>query len=575
MTAELLTGFTDVTIERDVELAMQDGVVLRSDIYRPKTNADLPVVLMRLPYDKRSAASSFVQAHPSWYASQGYIVVAQDVRGRYASDGEFYPFENETSDGVASIEWASKLPGSTGKVGMNGFSYMGQTQLLAARERPQGLAAIAPGFTASQLYDGWTYNSGALALAFSTTWSMFLALETAARNGDAAALGTLGQSIGIAPDLAWVLPLEAYPPLQDSHAPYFFDWLEHNTYDDYWSRWSIDADYSRINVPAIHIGGWYDIFLTGTTKNFNGLREGAGAAVARDNQKLLLGPWAHMPWTPIGSFEAEAPTSIDMDDWHIRWFDQFLKGEDRGVLDSPVTVHLLDGGWRDYDEWPPPQAVDEQWFFHSDGRANSKFGDGTLTRAAPGDERPDLFIYDPAVPTPSIGGHSCCLNSITPMGRADQNTIEVSQMVLVYTSEPATADFDIVGNVEVSLYAASSAIDTDFTARLCIVSPDGVSTNLQEGIVRARYRDSLTDPTMITPGEVYGFTITLGPVGARIAAGSRIRVNVASSDFPQWDRNLNTGGPTTGEGRMSAKLATQTVLHNSAYPSHITIPTMR
>ena len=439
MTIETLPG-TAVTVERDVPATMRDGTVLRADVYRPSGPAagglgdGVPVLLSRSPYDKRVNVSTFGNAHPAWYASHGYMVVTQDTRGRYTSEGDFYPFAYEMDDGYDTVEWAATLPGSNGDVGMFGFSYVGATQLLAAVTRPPSLRAIAPGFTASQYYDGWTYNGGALAAAFVCYWANLLALGSAVRAGDRAAVDALSASLGGAEGWFWWLPMSEFPPLQGGYAPYFYDWVEHCTYDDYWKRWSIDADYSRIEVPALHFGGWWDVFLDGTVKNFTGLSAGAGTDEARGAQKLLLGPWTHMPWTPVSRCGGDGPSTNEIDDWQLRWFDHTLKGIDTGVLDHPVTVFTLDGGWRDLDGWPPSDTAAEDWYIHSGGRANSKFGDGTLDRVPPAAEPPDIFVYDPGVPIPSMGGHSCCFDTITPMGPADQHQAEVSRMILVYTS---------------------------------------------------------------------------------------------------------------------------------------------
>ena len=536
-------GMPDVTVEWDVPARMRDGTTLYADIYRPVTDALLPVLLMRSPYDKRNATSPFGHAHPVWYAQQGYVVVIQDCRGRVASEGEFYPYLHESRDGWDTVEWAAGLRGSNGQVGMWGFSYVGATQLLAAVERPPSLTAIAPAFTASQYYEGWTYNGGALSLAFVLYWANLLALDTAQRAGDRAAFESLGASLAEAPGWFWFTPLKEYPPLSDGYAPWFYDWLEHPTYDGYWKRWSIDEDYSRITVPALHVGGWYAVFVSGTVQNFSGLRSQAGAQSAREGQKLLLGPWTHMPWSPLGSAEGHLPATLDIDDWHVRWFDQMIKGRDTGVLDSPVTVHLYNGGWRHYDDWPPSAVEYQDWFIHSGGRANSKFGDGRLSREGPGEEPADLFVYDPGMPSASQGGHSCCFDTITPMVPADQHDSECSRMVLVYTSEPLPRPMTLVGDVTVDMWAATTAADTDWTARLCVVDSGGISTNLQEGIIRARYRRSRSDPTPIRPDRVHRYAIELGPVGAFIEAGHRLRLVLGSSDFPQWDRNMNTGGP--------------------------------
>lgn len=567
-------GVPDVTVERDVAARMRDGATLYADVYRPVTDTLLPVLLMRSPYDKRNAIAPFGSAHPVWYASQGYMVVIQDSRGRATSEGEFYPYLHEMSDGYDTVEWAARLPGSDGRVGMWGFSYVGATQLLAAVERPPSLAAIAPAFTASQYYDGWTYNGGALSLAFVLYWANLLALDSAHRAGDRSAFEALGASLAEAPGWFWFAPLRDYPPLSDGYASWFYDWLDHPTYDDYWRRWSIDEDYSRITVPALHVGGLYDIFVSGTVRNFSGLRAEGGSETARNGQKLLLGPWTHMPWSPLGSSEGSPPNTIGIDDWQVRWFDQMIKGKDTGVLDSPVTVHLYDGGWRHYDDWPPSGVRYQDWFIHSGGRANSKYGDGALSRKGPGEEPPDLFVYDPALPSPSQGGHSCCFDTITPMGPADQHASETSRMVLVYTSDPLADEMTLVGDVSVTLWAATTARDTDWTARLCAVDEGGVSTNLQEGIIRARYRQSLSDPTPIQPDRVYEYKIDLGPVAALVKAGHRLRLVLASSDFPQWDRNMNTGGPLFAEPSTAGTPATQTVLHNISHPTRITLPVL-
>ncbi len=573
-TTEKLPGL-GVTIERDVSAAMRDGTVLRADVYRPQTSAALPVLLMRTIYDKRSGTPTFGSAHPAWFAAQGYVVAVQDCRGRYASDGDFYPYLHEMEDGYDSVEWAATLPGSSGRVGMMGFSYVGATQLLAAVMRPPSLASITPAFTASQYYDGWTYNSGAFALAFIGYWANLLAMETAERAGDIEVRSQLGAALGNAPAWYWSLPISEYPPLQMPYAPYFHDWVAHSTYDDYWRRWSIDEDYSRIDVPALHVGGWYDVFISGTVKNFTGVRERGGSDATRDAQKLVIGPWAHMPWTPVSRLGSSGPSTMDIDEWLIRWFDHTLKGVETGVLDRAVTAFTLDGGWQEFDTWPPAAVRSEDWYIHSGGRANSKFGDGRLDGLPPEDEPPDLYVYEPGVPVPSMGGHSCCFDTITPMGPADQHGAEVSRMMLVYTSDPLEKDITLVGDVTVTLFAATSATDTDFTARLCVVDPAGTSVNLQEGILRARYRDSLSDPKLLKPGEVYELTVELGPVGATVEAGSRLRLDISSSDFPMWDRNLNTGNVPLTDGPLDSTPATQTILHSRAYPSRVSLPVLR
>jgi putative CocE/NonD family hydrolase len=573
--ARPMPGYSSVTVEHDVPARMRDGVTLYADVYRPATPGRYPVILFRHPYDKAPVAS-LTYAHAAWYARHGYVVVNQDVRGRHASEGRWYPFEHEADDGEETVEWAARLPGANGRVGMLGFSYYGATQLQAALRRPPSLTCVCPGMTGSQYFDGWTYNQGAFALAFAASWATFLAMGEAKRRGDAVATAAMHRAFLGGMSLYGGLPLRDYPPLAGNDlAPYFRDWLEHSTYDDYWRRFSIDTDYSRIDVPALHVAGWYDIFLSGTVTNFQGLRRGAGSPASRGRQKLLVGPWYHIPWTPMpGAVHLGLQASNQaVNDWQIRWFDQFLKDEDTGVLDAPVTLFVMgDNAWRDEKDWPPPGTRFVDYYLHSGGLANSSTGDGRLDREPPGNEPSDLFSYDPLFPVPSAGGHSCCFPNVAPMGMEPQGLPEAFNSVLVYTSPPLSRDLEVTGPVTATLYAVSSAVDTDFTVKLCDVWPDGRSFNIQEGIVRARYRESLSRPTLITPDEIYEYRIDLGPTANVFKAGHRIRVDVSSSDFPQWDRNLNTGGALGEENLARAVVANQVLLHEGRHPSRITLP---
>jgi uncharacterized protein len=563
----------DLSVEQNVPCRMRDGITLYADVYRPTNGGPHPVLLMRNPYDKTKGQNNVGYAHPSWYASQGYMVVMQDCRGRWSSEGDFYPFRNEAEDGYVTVEWAARLPGADGRVGMYGFSYPGATQLLAATLRPPSLATMCPGFTGSQYYEGWTYNQGAFALAFAVSWAAFLAIDSARRRRDDAAVAVLLEALYV--DMHrwnWRLPLEEYKELFEQDAPYFLDWMDHYTYDSYWRQWSIDTDYSRIDVPALHIGGWYDTFISGTVSNFLGLRRGGVDGGAGRSQKLVIGPWYHMPWAPLGEGTPEDVGARTVDDLQIRWFDHFMKGRDTDVLNAPVTLFVMGEGWRDFDDWPPSGVNMVEYFFHSGGRANSATGDGSLSRSPPVDESPDVYTYDPLTPNPSLGGHSCCWEApITPMGPSCQAASEAWPNMLVYTTAALEHDITVIGDVVVTLYASSSAVDTDFTARLCVV--DGsCSLNVQEGIIRARFRESLSEPKLLIPGRVYEYRILLGPVGIRVPAGRRLRVDICSSDFPQWDRNLNTGGPLGVEGASAALVATQAVFHNRQHPSRITLP---
>jgi putative CocE/NonD family hydrolase len=568
-------GYPALEVERNVPCVMRDGVTLMADIYTPSEGGPFPVILIRLPYDK-TGAENISYAHPAWYANRGYIVVAQDTRGRYASEGDWYPFKHEAEDGYDTIEWVAKLPRSNGRVGMYGFSYAGAAQLLAAILRPPSLATMSPAMTGSQYYEGWMYNQGALSLAFAASWAASLGINSAKRRADDAAMTTYTAAFAGAMGWHWSLPLKEHSALKTGDTDYFFDWLAHPTYDDYWRQWSIDENYGRIDVPAIHIAGWYDIFLAGTVKNFVSLKCEAGSDRARRNQQLVIGPWFHIPWKPIVGEASENASPTLVDDLQLAWFDRYLDGTAEHLDEPPVKLFVMgEDKWRTFVSWPPPESTPTLFYLHSAGRANSSFGDGELNCDPPGTEPPDIFTYDPGIPNLSQGGHSCCFTFAAPMGPADQSASESFTQVLVYTSEPIAVDLLLIGDVSVVLYAATTAVDTDWTARLCRVDETGTSINLQEGIVRARYRESLTDPSLLEPNRVYEYTIPLGPVGVRISAGHRLRLSISSSDFPHWDRNLNTGGSLGAEGPSSAITATQSVIHSAEHPSHVILPVMR
>jgi putative CocE/NonD family hydrolase len=553
---------------------MRDGTLLYADVYRPKGEGPWPVLLLRHPYDK-TQAENISYAHPSWYARYGYIVVVQDVRGRWMSEGEWYPFRHEEEDGCDSIAWAAGLPGSNGQVGMYGFSYAGATQLLSAVYQPPHLRTIMPALTGSDYYDGWTYRGGALHHAFTQSWATSLALDTARRRHDYALEGSIAAALGN----AWAnyyIPPQYFPFInQAGLAPYYYDWLKHDTYDDYWKRWSLRPRYVQIRVPALHIAAWYDVFLEGTLENYTSLRVQAASHHAQQNQKLVVGPWYHMPWHQhVGDFDFGEAGRNCVDALQVLWLDKHLRGE-RNQLDNepPVALFVMgENRWRFENEWPVPQAKPTRFFLHSGGRANSLNGDGRLDQQNPDDELPDVFTYDPRLPVMSVGGHSCCVDTLTPMGAFDQRAQEYRNDVLVYTSETLAEDVTVIGKVEVTLYAASTAVDTDFTAKLVDVYPDGQAINVGEGILRARFRESLEQPIPIEPERVYAYKILVGSTAIAFKAGHRIRVEISSSNFPTFDRNSNSGKPLAEAGPADWFVATQTVFHDGRYPSCIVLP---
>ncbi len=559
----------DVTIEYGVAVKMRDGVVLRADVYRPKAEGKFPVLLQRTPYDRRGGGG-----FGSRGAARGYVVIYQDVRGRYASEGEWYTFKHESEDGYDTVEWAAALPYSDGKVGMFGGSYVGATQMLTAIAAPPHLAGVFPIVTASNYHDGWTYQGGAFEQWFSESWTTGLAQDTLTRR--------VSREKNPVPQWTWKLPLTSYPVLNpdtEDLAPYFLDWLAHPNYDSYWKQWTIEDQHSKILVPAYHVGGWYDIFQGGTWRNYVGIKAHGGSDAARRGQRLMIGPWFHGPFdgrTGELDFGPAARSadgrSFDTDEVILRWYDYALKGVTGGIeREKPVRIFVMgENAWREEDDWPLARAKSTRYYLHSTGSANSLLGDGTLSTEAPKTETPDHFLYNPTEPVPTRGGGLCCDNDRLASGAFDQRSNEARGDVLVFTTPAFTQDFEVTGPVSLELYASSSAVDTDFTGKLVDVWPNGFAQNLTDGIIRARYRNSQEKPELINPGEVYKFTIDLWATSNVFKAGHKLRLEVSSSNFPRFDRNLNTGEPAGNATRMVR--ATNTIYHDREHPSALILP---
>ncbi len=568
------------TMRKDVPAAMRDGVILRSNVFTPNEPGSYPIILLRLPYNK-DVAQTYVYASPGFYASHCYIVVAQDMRGQYKSDGFFYTFIDETNDGYDTIEWAAGLPKSNGKVGMYGFSYPGAAQLLPASVQPPHLVTIIPAMTSSDYHDGWTYEGGALDQSFAEDWPMTtIANSHVRRYPDGAAIDAV-MNQAVADEFTkwyWFLPLKDFPPLFPNDprvAPYFFDWLKHPDNDAYWQRWSLRTRYGQIKVPALHFDGWYDIFIDGALENFNGLRHGAGSQFARDNQQLVVGPWLHIPWLQkVGQIDFGPQAANPIDTLQLRWFDRWLKGMQNGADHDPkVRIFVMGANrWRSAETWPLPGTNYRKLYLHSGGKANSVHGDGWLSADKPedvGDDEAatDAFTYDPTDPVPSIGGR---FQASVPGGPYDQRPLLGRPDVLVYTSAPLKKDVEVTGPITVTLYAASSARDTDFVAKLDDVYPDGTSMLIEYGVQRARYRDSETHPTLIEPGRTYRYNIHVWPTSNLFKAGHRIRIEISSSNFPMYDRNPNTGHAFAQDTAL--QIADQTIFHDDDHPSSVTLP---
>ncbi len=574
---------TTIKTEVGVAVPMRDGVVLHADVYRPESDAKRPVLLQRTPYNKnmppaRTAALDALRA-----ASHGYAVVVQDTRGRYSSGGEFYPFRHEIEDGYDTVEWCASQPWSTGKVGMFGRSYVGATQWLAALSGHPALAAIAPGLTASDYHEGWTYQGGAMAWGFAVSWTLsaltMANLGNISRNNDVPA-GTrerLLEAIDNMEESFKFLPPKDFPHLQGGLADYFYDWIAHNRPDDYWGHWRIEDHHRRLNVAVFNIAGWHDIFLKGSLRNFRGMREEGATEDVRSKQRLIVGPWHHATPGPEVSGEVyfglmASDVAVDMNAQHLRFFDRWLKGTENNLeSEPPVRIFVMgENRWRDENEWPLERTQYIPYYLHSEGRANEASGDGSLSTMACGSEPPDVYVYDPRCPVPTRGGGLCCSNGFLPGGAFDQGEIESRPDVLVFTSSPMTSSMEVTGPVSLVLYASSSAVDTDFTAKLVDVAPCGCARNLTDGIIRARYRDSLSEPSFIEPGKVYKYEVDLVATSNVFLPGHSIRLEVSSSNFPRFDRNPNTGGEPSEEAEL--KPALQTIVHDAQRPSHLVMP---
>jgi uncharacterized protein len=560
-----------VEVERGVAVTMRDGVVLRADIYRPKVDGRFPVLLQRTPYNKSGDSGFGFEG-----AGQGYVVIIQDVRGRYTSEGEWYPFKYESLDGYDTVEWAASLPYSNGKVGMFGGSYVGATQMLAAVAHPPHLAGICPVVTASNYHDGWTYQGGAFEQWFNQSWTSGLAQDT---------LNRAVQKRTNAMEGAWKLPLANYPlfnfderpspaTLTASLAPYFLDWLAHPNYDEYWKRWSIEERYADITVPALTTAAWYDIFQGGALRNYMGMKAKAGNPAAREGQRLLVMIGGHAgSGRKIGDVDfGPAATRFDEDPVTLRWYDFLLKGiQNEFAKEKRVKIFVMGtNDWREEDDWPLTRARSTKYFLHSTGNANSLRANGTLSTKAPGSEPSDHYVYDPANPVATIGGPLCCDSKHLEPGPRDQRPDEARDDVLVFSTTPLSRDFEVTGPVSLELYAKSSAVDTDFTAKLVDVWPNGFAQNLTEGIVRGRYRDSQEKAQLMNPGQVYKFTIDLWATSNVFRKGHRLRLEVSSSNFPRFDRNLNSG--EEAEFARRPVTATNTIYHDAQHRSTLIVP---
>ncbi len=575
----------NIIVERDVMVAMRDGVRLAADIYRPDDDAEHPTLVNQHPYDN----DMFLVVHellfsPLIAAQKGYVVVTAEARGRSGSEGEWRPYGDEGNDAYDLVEWAAEQSWSDGNIGLYGACALGLAALQGAVANPPHLKAAFAYMTATDFHSGWTYsNGGALELGFQMSWVWtILARDTLSRLGLDA--GTLSEAdaklLEAASDMngsASYLPLIDFPAFQGGAAPYWRHWLSHPSYDAAWQKVDNVAHAEHIKVPLMHLSSWYDTCVKGHMDLTAALAERGDESV-RDKHRMLIGPtdhsayYNHRPsYAGERDFGPDALTGPDIVSTMVfDWFGHWLRGEEQTVLPENKVryYHMGDNVWKEAVSWPPPHTM-QSYYLHSAGQANSRMGDGALSTEAPGTEASDSYVYDPLDPVPTTGGRSMI---DVPTGVMNQATVEERQDVLVYTTPRLAEPLALVGPVTVTLHASTDAPDTDFTAKLVDVEPDGYCANISEGIIRARYRNSREKEEFLEPGQVTEFTIDLWDIAHTFQPDHRVRLEISSSNFPRFDRNLNSRVTPALGSAADARKAVQQVFHDTSYPSRLNLP---
>ena len=575
-TPEVSQPIHEIQVERNVPIPMRDGTILRADVYRPQTEGQYPVLVERVAYELVERC----QANGEYHARRGYVFVGQNVRGRFASRGVFSLGRDDAwganRDGYDTIEWAGTQPWSNGNVGMLDGSNSGLTQYLLAPTRPPHLKALFVRQAGSDPYHDLVFPGGAYWLGFRTKWIMDLVLTYLQHESAPPGPGTDAARARLEKALLEIeswnrrLPLKSCPPLEGL-ADWSFEWLEHPEDGPFWWATNVSHKFREVDVPILHLGGWFDFFPRSTLRCFQGIRAQGRSAACRDNQRLVMAPWIHgaknTNQRQVGELDFGPRAAYDLHEHRLQWYDYWLKGVENGVMDGPPARVFLMGEdrWLDLETWPPPGITYRPIYFHEgSGPSDASLNNGRLTFAPPqGAERPDSYAYDPQDPVPSLllGGET---------GPTDHRSVE--SRTLTYTSDVLPGDLTVIGPLQAVLYALSSAPDTDWVVRLCDVWPDGRSMSVCDGILRARFRDSFERAQLMTPGRIYRFHVDIGATAQVFKAGHRLRVQVTSSDFPRFDRNLNTGGPFGEEAR--GQVALNTVFHDAQRPSHVLLPVM-
>lgn len=577
-----------MVVEYDVPVTLRDGTTVAVDIYRPKASGRFPVLLEGSAYDKRCSTDIRMSTH-TFFVPRGYVVIIWNVRGRFKSGGSFDMAALPGNDGWDMVEWAARQPWSNGKIGLVGKSYSGQILLHTAAARPPHLICAMSALTGSDAWQ-WYYRGGAMEFGFSLYWgTVILGWDLAEKTlGNTPALqrwkNLLEMYLADQQTFADVIPLLDFKPAQIAPGVNLFaTWASHPTADAYWKRLSPSSYFSRIEIPILHIGGWYDIFLDGTLNAFQELRQRAGAPLARRNQRLLLGPWHHS----VPSYHGTRIGSVDygpglnqpgFNMMRLAFADYWLKDTRTPLYreDAPVSVFTMGRNcWRTAPSWPPAEAEPQVWYFHASARRKGdSLNDGALSQAGPAPAAPpQTYLYDPMNPTPTRGGSGLLLfpfgpDSLVDYGQQEQGPVD--KRSLTFTSEPLVHDLLVSGAVSAHLSASSSAVDTDWVVRLCDVFPDGRSLNVVEGIQRARFRESASAPSLLQPGHIYDYTVRMSATEYLFRAGHRLRITVGSSSYPRWSRNLNVAA--FPEQAVEWTVARNAIHVDAAHPSWVELP---
>ncbi len=559
-----------VRVERGGDVTLRDGTRRVSDHYYPPNHPQggpSPTLLVRQPYG-RTIATTVVCAQPIWFARHGYNVVVQDVRGRGESEGEFYPFRYEAGDGQETIDWIAQRPECNGRVGMYGFSYQGLTQLLAAAERPSALRCIVPAQTAGDLYHGWFYHHGALRLAGTVGWAVQLLRADARRLNDQQPAHALEEAALRLPNLFAQAPYAQIPELVNRKLPaYYCEWTGHRQYDDYWAALDISRNFDRIEIPALHILGWYDSYLHGSALLYDTLTSEDANPLGRDCQYLVAGPWQHIPWArQVGELDFGPEADYDTDSLLLRWFNHWLK--DSGEFATEPKVRLFAMGenrWHHASKWSAYRShTSDQmtWYLHSGGRANSSRGDGQLSVEQAESEPRDSWVDEPEVPVLSPGVQGA-------VGPFNQSKAEQLNNVVVYTSSPLSTHLLISGAPTVVLYSTSSRSSADLVAKVLRVLPDGRTFPISIGIARSSW---LFPSGNFRPNTVIRWEFHLEPTCCTFAPGERIRLDVTGSAFPLYDRNPGSDVPPHLAAPTDWCHNLRQLLHTREHPSHVLLP---